>query len=76
MSPRRSKREPTQPKYMTDEMSMSMMTDIDSRLCQAFPLRSQLPFGEMFIVLLGDLGQLPPVMHSCKKDQNLQKEFH
>ena len=38
-----------------------MLTQIDARLHQAFPLQSTIPFGGCSIILLGDFGQLPHV---------------
>ena len=38
-----------------------MLTQIDARLCQAFPLQSTIPSGACSIIILGDFGQLPPV---------------
>ena len=49
---------------LIDEMSFigpKMLTQIDARLHQAFPLQSTIPFGGCSIILLGDFGQLPPV---------------
>ena len=34
----------------------------DSRLLQAFPENANIPFGGISIILVGDLGQLSPVM--------------
>ena len=50
---------------LIDEMSFigrNLLTSIDSRLRQAFPKNSYVPFGGRSIILVGDLGQLPPVM--------------
>uniref|UniRef100_A0A1X7UY52 ATP-dependent DNA helicase n=1 Tax=Amphimedon queenslandica TaxID=400682 RepID=A0A1X7UY52_AMPQE len=53
-------------KYLIiDEMSMVWRKTfgiIDYRLRQAFPAKSQVLFGGCSILLLGDFGQLPPVM--------------
>ena len=49
---------------LIDEMSFigpKMLTQIDARLCQAFPLQCTILFGGFSIILLGDFGQLPPV---------------
>ena len=40
-----------------------MLTQIDARLRQSFPLKSTIPFGGCSIILLGDFGQLPPVKY-------------
>ncbi|CAB4416222.1 unnamed protein product [Rhizophagus irregularis] len=48
-----------------DEKSMvrrRMLTVIDVKLRQAFPKNSKKPFGGKSIILLGDFGQLPPVL--------------
>ena len=48
-----------------DEKSMvghRMLGLIDMRLWQAFPKHSNEPFGGRSIILLGDFGQLPPVL--------------
>ena len=50
---------------LIDEMSFigrNLLSCIDSRLRQAFPENSLFPFGGRSIILVGDLGQLPPVM--------------
>ena len=39
-----------------------MLTHIDSRLRQDFPHNKEVSFGGISIILVGDLGQLPPVM--------------
>ena len=39
-----------------------LLTHIDVRLCQAFPENSNVPFARRSIILVGDLGQLPPIM--------------
>jgi ATP-dependent DNA helicase PIF1 len=47
-----------------DELSMiglEFLTLIDRRLRQAFPAHRDVPFGNLSIILVGDLGQLPPV---------------
>jgi ATP-dependent exoDNAse (exonuclease V) alpha subunit len=48
-----------------DEKSMvgrRMLALIDKRLREAFPENKNEPFGGRFIILLGDFGQLPPVL--------------
>ena len=40
----------------------NILIKIDSRLRQAFPENATIPFGGRSIILVGDLGQLPPVM--------------
>ena len=40
----------------------NLLIRIDSRLRQAFPENATIPFGGRSIILVGDLGQLPPVM--------------
>ena len=50
---------------LIDEMSFigrNLLIKIDSRLRQAFPESANIPFGGRSIILVGDLGQLPPVM--------------
>ena len=50
---------------LIDEMSMvgrKLLRTIDLRLRQAFPHRATEPFGGTSICLLGDFGQLPPVL--------------
>ena len=50
---------------VVDEMSMvgrKLLRAIDLRLRQAFPHNGTEPFGGVSIALLGDFGQLPPVM--------------
>ena len=50
---------------LIDEMSFigrNLLTHIDARLRQAFPENANVPFGGRSIILVGDLGQLPPVM--------------
>ena len=50
---------------LIDEMSFigrNLLTHIDSRLRQAFPHNKEVSFGGISIILVGDLGQLPPVM--------------
>ena len=45
---------------LIDEMSFigpKMLTQIDARLRQAFPLQSTIPFSGCSIILLGDFGQ-------------------
>ncbi|XP_059064701.1 uncharacterized protein LOC131856793 [Cryptomeria japonica] len=53
-------------KYLLiDEMSFlgpKLLLKIDSCLRQAFPDKQHEPFGGLSIILVGDLGQLPPVM--------------
>ena len=49
---------------LIDEMSFlgpKLSIKIDKCLREAFPQRQQEPFGGVSIVLVGDLGQLPPV---------------
>lgn len=51
-----------------DEMSMiglKLLSVIDSRLRQARPQYSHLPFGGVSVVLFGDFAQLPPVMDTA-----------
>ena len=38
-----------------------MLTQIDARLHQSFPLQCTIPFGGCSIILLSDFGQFPPV---------------
>ena len=48
-----------------DEMSMiglRLLYAIDRRLRQIFPSHHDKPFGGLIVILLGDFGQLPPVM--------------
>ena len=40
----------------------NLLIKIDSRLRQAFPKNATIPFGGRSIILVSDLGQLPPVM--------------
>eukprot|EP01018_Ginkgo_biloba_P029278 Gb_13702 [translate_table: standard] len=50
---------------MIDEMSFLgpwLVMNVDSRLREAFPHYSHLPFGGRSMILLGDLAQLSPVM--------------
>ena len=50
---------------LIDEMSFirkNLLIRIDSRLHQVFPENATIPFGGRSIILVGDLGQLPPVM--------------
>ena len=50
---------------LIDEMRFigrNLLTHIDARLRQAFPESAYVPFGGRSIILVGDLGQLPPVM--------------
>ncbi|XP_059067728.1 ATP-dependent DNA helicase RRM3-like [Cryptomeria japonica] len=53
-------------KYLLiDEMSSlgpKLLLKIDSRLRQAFPNKQHETFGGLSMILVGDLGQLPPVM--------------
>ena len=47
-----------------DEMSFigpKLMEKIDKRLREAFPCESNIPFGGWSMILIGNLGQLPPV---------------
>ena len=49
---------------LIDEMSFigpKLLIQIDSRLREAFPKNKSAPFGGRSIILVGDLGQLPPV---------------
>jgi len=49
---------------LIDEMSFigpKMLSRIDDRLREAFPLHQNAPFGNCSIILVEDLGQLPPV---------------
>ena len=49
---------------LIDEMrfiGLEMLTQIDARLRQAFPLKSKGPFGGCSIIILGDFGQFPPI---------------
>jgi hypothetical protein len=50
---------------LIDEMSFigrNLLTQIDARLRQAYSENSIVPFGGRSIILVGDLGQLPPIM--------------
>ena len=50
---------------IVDEMSMvgrKLLRAVDLRLRQAFPHMADEPFGGISVCLLGDFGQLPPVM--------------
>ena len=40
----------------------NLLTQIDARLCQAFPEDANVPYGGRSIILVSDLGHLPPVM--------------
>ena len=54
-----------------DEKSMISTTrlfQVDQRLKQAFPNKSNLPFGGISLVLMGDFSQLPPVMEKALFD--------
>ena len=49
---------------LIDEMSFigpNLLSNIDSRLREAFPSHRTSPFGGRSIILVCDLGQLPPV---------------
>ena len=49
---------------LIDEMSFigpKLLHQVDQRLREAFPLKRNFPFGGCSIILVGDLGQLPPV---------------
>lgn len=51
---------------LIDEMSFlgpKLLLKIDNRLRQAFPHKQHKPFGGISIILVCDLGQLPPVMN-------------
>ena len=50
--------------FLIDEMRFigpRLFIQIDSRLCEAFPKNKSTPFGCRSIILVGDLGQFPPV---------------
>ncbi|XP_057830374.2 ATP-dependent DNA helicase PIF1-like [Cryptomeria japonica] len=58
---------------LIDEMSFigqNMLENIDSRLRQEFPQNAQISFGGISIILVGDLGQLPPVNDRPAYDSN------
>ena len=60
-----------------DEKSMvgrKMLTLIDMRLRQAFPKHQDQPFGNRSVILIGDFGQLPPVMDDAMYMQNLRRD--
>ena len=49
---------------LIDEMSFigpRLFIQIDSRLREAFPKKRSVPFGGRSMILVGDLGQFPPV---------------
>lgn len=50
---------------LIDEMSFlgpQLLIKVDNRLRQAFPTRHHEPFAGLSVVLVGNLGQLPPIM--------------
>ena len=49
-----------------------MLQNIYSRLCQAFLENSNMNFGGRSIILVGDLGQLPPVSDKPPYDSNVR----
>ncbi len=51
-----------------------MLTLIDMRLRQAFPKHQDQPFGNRSVILIGDFGQLPPVMDDAMYMQNLRRD--
>ena len=56
-----------------DEFSMvgcALLSMIDKRLRQAKPGYSNVPFGNMFVYLFGDIMQLPPVMDRALYSKN------
>ena len=59
---------------MIDEMSFigrNLLQNIDKRLQQAFPKNEKVIFGGRSIILVGDLGQLPPILdeiiYACER---------
>jgi len=48
-----------------------LFMQIDSCLGEAFPKKKYYPFGGRFLILVGDLGKIPPVKdkhHVCRKN--------
>ncbi|XP_057853551.2 uncharacterized protein LOC131063676 [Cryptomeria japonica] len=59
---------------LIDEMSFigqNLLQNIDSRLRQAFLEKSNMSFGGRSIILVGDLGQLPPISDKPPYDSNV-----
>ncbi|XP_057838552.2 uncharacterized protein LOC131048569 [Cryptomeria japonica] len=63
---------------LIDEMSFigqNLLQNIDSRLRQPFPEKSNMSFGGRSIILVGDLGQLPPVSDKPPYDSNVRAKL-
>ena len=56
-------------------IGQNLLQNIDSRLRQAFPENSNMNFGERSIILVGDLGQLPPVSDKPPYDSNVHENL-
>ena len=56
-------------------IGQNLLQNIDSRLRQAFPENSNMNFGGRSIILVGDLGQLPPVSDKPPYDSNARAKL-
>ncbi|CAG8622479.1 21470_t:CDS:2 [Cetraspora pellucida] len=64
--------------FVIDEKSMvghRMLALVDMRLCQAFPEHKNQPFGNRSVILVGDFGQLPPVLDEPMYSQTFRHDL-